>query len=392
MSKIDMNKTVAELTAQEPQLKEYLISLGMIKLADPLMLKTMGAKVSLRHVLQMRNIDEASFLEEFERRSAASEENDHYNKDAIQLDGLLPCPVKAPLEEYIARYAKENNISIQTHFQSANLGVDAVKGRLLTCMKEGDMDRLPDIVSSAGFDFFFSNQWFKEFAETGLYGTEQNEIAEDFIRRGANIKDPKNYFNVVSCVPAVFIVRRRDFPNGDYPRTWEEVLSPDFKGGFSVPKSDLDMFRALTLTIKAKWGYAALQRLALRSAQELHPAQMTRLKWQLEKPSVSIAPYFFATMLQNDELLTIWPEDGAILSPVFTVNRLGKPSIQPMLDAFNTTEIAQIISAGGKFPSTKTGVDNHLSVDKKFIWLGWDFIYGSDIDKEVEDCKRAFDI
>ena len=47
-------------------------------------------------------------------------------------------------------------------------------------------------------------------------------------------------------------------------------------------------------------------------------------------------------------------------------------------------------SANGKFPSTNKLVDNGLSPDQKFKWVGWDFIENTDIGALLRDLEAKF--
>ena len=61
------------------------------------------------------------------------------------------------------------------------------------------------------------------------------------------------------------------------------------------------------------------QALSRNFLDSLHPSQMIKAdKLKVKKPAVTITPYFFTKMLpQNSPMVMNWPEDGAILSPIF---------------------------------------------------------------------------
>ncbi len=87
----------------------------------------------------------------------------------------------------------------------------------------------------------------------------------------------------------------------------------------------------------------------------------------------------------------IWPEDGAIISPIFLLSKKSKKDIlKPFVDFFASKEVGEILSHNGRFPSTNPEVDNSISEDKRFMWLGWDYIKENDIGKLIEECERIF--
>ena len=64
--------------------------------------------------------------------------------------------------------------------------------------------------------------------------------------------------------------------------------------------------------------------------------------------------------------------------------------VEPFLKYFQSKEVGEIFSAGGKFPSTNPNVDNQLSSDQKFVWVGWDFIHQNDIGELITHCEDIF--
>lgn len=400
MSKLDLQQKLAAAVEEHEGLLDYLKDLGVPAATQPAMLATMGSKVSLKMVLKMKGLDEEAFLTEWQRRLDAREAHEsdgglaagsEGDTRTFKLDGVLPCPIKLPLSQALLQHAQDQGLTVQADFVSANLGLDGMLERLNKATESGRSEDLPDVLSSAGFAYFFSHNWLKNYAESGLYGAEKLPLSEEFARRGADLADPKGFFRIVAVVPAVFIVRRSAFPDGNWPKSWADLIHEDCPGSLSIPHGDLDLFNALALTVSAKWGREALGVLARRCSQCLHPSQMVVGRTQQGyKPDVSIAPYFFASMIQDKDLLAIWPEDGAILSPVFLTYRLNAPEIAPLVASWDTPEISAILSHNGRFPATRPGTDNHLSDDMKMLWVGWDYLYSHDVEKELAECEDLF--
>ena len=90
-------------------------------------------------------------------------------------------------------------------------------------------------------------------------------------------------------------------------------------------------------------------------------------------------------------MTAVWPEDGAIISPLFMLakaDRLDK--LQEIIDFFASKETGEILSHQGLFPSTHPEVDNRLSENNTFSWLGWDYIYSIDIAETIQTCENLF--
>ncbi|MDY5964796.1 MAG: ABC transporter substrate-binding protein, partial [Peptostreptococcus porci] len=63
---------------------------------------------------------------------------------------------------------------------------------------------------------------------------------------------------------------------------------------------------------------------------------------------------------------------------------------QPIIDFFNSEEVGRVFSANGKFPSTNKMIDNGLSEEQNFKWVGWDFIRSNDIGALIEEIEKVF--
>jgi len=119
----------------------------------------------------------------------------------------------------------------------------------------------------------------------------------------------------------------------------------------------------------------------------MHPAQMVKGagRVQEQKPLVTILPYFFTRMagaIKSVEI--VWPEDGAIISPIFLLAK--KESIdrtREIAEFLSSQTVGEVLAQKGLFPSLNPDVENVLpdsfqeSVPWK--WLGWDYIYDHNI-------------
>ena len=127
--------------------------------------------------------------------------------------------------------------------------------------------------------------------------------------------------------------------------------------------------------------------------KNLHPAEMvkSRAKNTQDIPAVSIIPYFFTKMIDEDKQIAVWPKDGAIISPIFMIAKKEKrEELKPVVDFFLSREVAEIFSSNGKFPSTNKDIDNNLKEDQKFKWVGWDFIEKEDIASLLKELEEKF--
>jgi ABC-type Fe3+ transport system substrate-binding protein len=82
----------------------------------------------------------------------------------------------------------------------------------------------------------------------------------------------------------------------------------------------------------------------------------------------------------NPNVEIVWPEDGAIISPVFMLEQTDAPEgTKELADFFMSKETGTILAQRGLFPSLNPDVENPLPDNAKWLWLGWDFIKENDL-------------
>lgn len=389
---IDFDKKIYEIVQEQPEVLDFLIKNGFDKLSNKMLLNTMGKQMSLQNALNLRKINVEVFKENLDLflNGGVSEDlslgTGEKKRGDLVLAGVLPCPVKIPLMEAmknkVAELEQSEGFSVSLDLQAANLGIDGLKASFT----DGDYEALPDVVMSAGYEFFFSSFVKEKYMDTGLYKSKPREINDDFLSRGADLQDPKQRYGIIGVVPAVFIVNKDALNGRKAPESWEDLLDESMEGMISIPHGDLDLFNAVVLTIYSKYGMEGVKNLRRAHAKSLHPAEMTRNRSNNPMPAVNVAPLFFSTMIRGEALEMVWPKDGAILSPIFLINKDDKRAFA-VADAINSKDIGKILSFNGNFPSTCVGVDNMIASDNSMMWTGWDFIN----DNDIEDILNQID-
>lgn len=391
---------IYDIVNKNPRALEFLISNGFEQFSDREVFEKMSKNVSLSMALKLKRMNVelfedklVSFLDS-EDSGVDIDLNKHDKVRAdINVEGVLPCPIRIPLLESFELWLRDNKdkfgYTISHELKSANLGLDWVKDQL----KTKDVNQVPDILMSAGFDLFFDRELMGEYMDKGVFEAATDEINSDFCNEDIDLRDPQKKYLITGVVPAVFLVNLDELNGRDIPRTWADLLSEEFEDSVGVPMGDLDLFNALVVNIYKEYGMDGISKLARAYMKNLHPAQMVkaRSKSKSQNPAVSIIPYFFTQMIQGNNQIAVWPEDGAAISPIFMIAKKDKKDkIQPVIDFFMSSEIGKIFSANGKFPSTIKGVDNGLRPDQKFKWVGWDFIHNNDIGALLRDIEAKF--
>ena len=191
----------------------------------------------------------------------------------------------------------------------------------------------------------------------------------------------------------VFLINTKELGNLEMPKSWKDIMKPEFERRVSLPVGDFDLFNAILLNIHKEYGDTGVEKLAKSLLEPMHPSEMVRSDRKSEnRPIVTIMPYFFTRITKlGDVMEAVWPEDGAIISPIFVLAKKEKiDKLQPIIDFFESIEVGQILSHKGLFPSVHPDIDNKIPEENKMMWLDWDYIYSNDINELILHCDKVF--
>lgn len=399
----DIKDKVYDITEKYPETIDVFVANGFKPLANEVMRKTMGKTISLEMALKSKNINVEQFVQrliEVIEQNRVSEDESLVKKEKVEnaeikIGGVLPCPVRIPLLEAFNKWMDEEGsklgISVDYELKAASQGIDWLKEEIENSLNE---ESLLDLFISAGFDLFFDKKLMGKFKEKGTFEdiTGFERLNEDFENEHINLKDPDRQYSVIAVVPAVFLVNTEELKGMDMPRTWEDILKPEFENRVSLPIGDFDLFNAILLNIYKEYGEEGIRRLKKSLFAGMHPSEMVKSHMKQQRPVVTIMPYFFTKMTkQGGPMEAVWPEDGAIISPIFLLTKKSKKDkLKPFVDFFASREVGEILSHNGRFPSTNPEVDNQIPKDRKYMWLGWDYINSNDIGQLIKTCERIF--
>ncbi|MSU01147.1 ABC transporter substrate-binding protein [Tissierella pigra] len=401
----DIKDKVYDITEKYPETIDTFVQSGFEQLANEKMRKLMGKTISLEMACMTKKVNVELFTQKLvdvieQNRvsvdSALSAPKGQNGGD-IKIEGVLPCPVRVPLLEGFNTWMDENkdkfDFKVDYELKSANLGVDWIKERIHSDKEES----LSDLFMSAGFDLFFDKELMGKFKSRGVFEdiTGLEKLNKDFDNEEIDLKDPKKQYSIIAVVPAVFMVNTEELGDRPMPKSWKDLLKEEFEDSVSLPMKDFDLFNAILLNIYKNYGEEGVTKLGKTLLRSMHPAEMVKAhtkKTESKIPTITIMPYFFTKMVRSESpLKPVWPEDGAIISPVFLLaKKETKKQTKPFVDFFFSKEVGEILSTNGKFPSTNPEVDNNLSMEQKFMWLGWDYINNHDIGELIRKCEKIF--
>lgn len=398
MKYIDENMSVLEICKKYPESIDFFELKGFKNLKDENILKIMG-DLTLKSVLLTKKIDIKIFVEFLNEYIDNSRKNvditmieKEITSQEISVMGLLPCPIRIPLLEGFNKFLEENSeLKVKYELKAASAGLDWLKEDVI---RANHPEKLADIFISAGFDLFFEDKLMGKFKKEHIFKdiTGIERYNRDFQNDEISLKDPDGDYSMLGVVPAIFLVNRDMLGDREVPRAWKDILKPEFKKSVSLPISDFDLFNSILVNINKNYGEDGVEKLGKALSQNLHPAQMVKSdKLKENTPTVTIMPYFFTKMIKEDgPMIPIWPEDGAIISPIFMLTKKEKEEkIKKIVNYLAGEEVGKIFSHQGLFPTVNPNIDNRLE-NKKFMWCGWDYIHNNNIGEILEKCKSIF--
>lgn len=401
-----LEDTLFDITERYPETTVIFVENGFPQMAEESRRVDFGRKINLQLALSFQNRDADSFskllisaIENSRESNDITLDRDTGGRDSakkhLTIAGLLPCPVRIPLLESFNTFAKQyeskHDILLNYQLKAASMGVEWIDDNLKDVTEPSD---IPDLFISAGFDLFFDEKKIGKFKKEGVFkdllpGRTVNPSFKNY-----DLTDPRGHYSMIGVVPAVFLVNLKDIGSRKVPRTWEDILEPEFENSVSLPVGDFDLFNGMLLNIHKRFGDEGVRKLGRSLLESLHPSQMVKSeKKAVNRPVITILPYFFTkTVREGSTMTAVWPQDGAIISPLFMLAKADRrEALQDVVNFFASEKVGEILAHQGLFPSTHPDVDNRLDSDKLFSWLGWDYIYSIDIAETIHKCEKLFD-
>lgn len=312
----------------------------------------------------------------------------------IDLLGLMPCPLKIPVEQklhMLLEELKEKNSDSADCFivSNANQQLNFFdKVRTYT-----EIQQLPEIVIAPGFNGFFHRSFQERFKEKG-YFTAVGEEGENLEFTGLKLQDPQRHYSMLCFNPTVLVVDKSVYKELPKPRRWSDLLKEEYEGKLAIRgHSDTDFCEGVLLNIFKENGADGVRRLGRSLKAGLHPSQMVKFAGsrKSDAPAVSAMPYSFARLVKSSQHVeVIWPEDGAIVNPVVMLVKSGcSKAMMKIAECLAGEEMGKLF-ADAYFPSVHPAVQNHLPEGAGLKWIGWDFIQQHDLGALLKELNEQF--
>lgn len=391
--KIDLDTKVSEIICRYPETRGVFMTSGLGVLAGEEGMRVLSPFLTLGTALRSRFINADQFMGMIEAavEKAPALEAPGLESLASQGDltllGLMPCGLKMPFSRaftsFIAgmeqgggpsiQYAVEGNLNQELSYYSY---VDTIE----------KAEELPDIIVSADFNTFYSHRFYNRFVASGkMTGYWEGEVSKNYAASG--ISDPRGEYTILCINPLVIVVNLDQLKGRVLPQTWEDVLDPVWEDSLVIRGGENFFCHAVLLPIFQQFGASGLERLARSLSMGLHPSQMVNRIDKNMDGALYVMPEFFARRVRHqDRIQVVWPEDGALASPVtLQVKPERRDALKPVLDYLTGKELAAVLAQAG-FPVPRADVMAEVQT-RPLRWLGWEYLR----QKDLIDLNREID-
>lgn len=311
------------------------------------------------------------------------------DKSEYDVLGLLPCPIKVPIEigfdeiindlgsECDFKYLVEGNANYEVMWMDESSHIPA-------------KEELPKIIISSGVNSFYRRD-FRTKAIEDKYFKEVQGIHEEVIESG--LSDLKGNYYIMALNYLVMVVDLTKLEGRDIPKSWGELLNSSFEKEVAIRGKKRKYCETTLFGIYKDYGIEGINKLSKLVGYGGHPAEMIKNigKGVEDSPTISVVPYFYAKLLKNNKAAKIvWPEEGAIVSPVTLLVQKDSPkNLDNVINYFTSDEVRKICK-NAFLPHPKDYFEFLKEHDYKLNWIGWDFIENNDTNKLLIDLNSHF--
>jgi ABC-type Fe3+ transport system substrate-binding protein len=400
---MDVEESLLDYTIQDI-FRQYPETLGLFA-ANNLRLQTteevsqdFGAILRLKTVLMAKGID----IKEFSRllRDTIKEAN-RYQRTVItekkeeaslsfvaQLPSLLKDNLESELQAFFEKMRQEKKRVPNFYTElCCNAAFDFNE-----CVPYiSDIDEMPDLVLSKGYEFFNSS-FVEQFIRTGYFasiaGRQVDSKMEDF-----GIIETGGVLNSIAVEPIVMVVDHKHLNGLPLPRRWSDLLKTEYERKVEINSNDNSFSETVLLNIYKEYGntgIAALGR-SVRHSFLSGANSSLRQKAVQDSPPIYVMSLFFANkLIASENFEIVWPEDGAIAMPLYFLVKTEKANeLKDFIGFLSGPAIGKMLS-NAQFPSVHPDVDNRLPEGAAFCWHGWDILMKNDVGKLFNRVKRQF--
>jgi ABC-type Fe3+ transport system substrate-binding protein len=365
---------------------------GLGNYFKPETLNKIGKYTRLNSLLKSKKIEPEHFIALLNELSGNLQKGPEilFQQEQLHFSAMLPCGLRNPFKEYFEAVINGNNeqFSDLNFLIEGNVNHELSYYPLLDSIT--DINELPDIIIASDVNNFFHRPFINRFIDKGIFVAYTPYKFNNYLEK-AGSSDPNNNFTMFTTNLLVMVIDTERLGNRPIPKTWNDILDSSFRNEIVMRGEDDFFCNAVMLPFYKDGGNTAIETLAMNIKSGLHPAEMVKLAGtqKAEAATIYIMPYFFAKRIQNKQVEIVWPEDGAIVSPVFMLVKKDKVEKHKFLLNFLFGKETGEMLTGRFFPAINPNVKND-NFPEPVKWLGWDFLNSQDIGALKNDIRETF--
>jgi ABC-type Fe3+ transport system substrate-binding protein len=292
--------------------------------------------------------------------------------------GIFKRTFKEGLDDVARAYRNETGNDLTTYgpMEWPNHGCDEYED----IWKTGAIDCFPDVVAAMGFGDLFRKEFVEKFVRKGCFKSVR-DMPMGSVFEEAGFRDPYGWYTPYAVVPFVLLVDKTRLGGLRAPKRWKDLLEPRFHNNIIISSTGDGAANVPLLYLYKEFGEEGIARLAANIKAIWPAAGIAREAGSINTAgaAVYILSWFFAQSCPRTETVSVvWPEDGAVTSPLYLLVKESK--VREMRAIIRYVTGAELGEKSARFclPVVHPDVDNALPEDASFKWLGWDYIQAND--------------
>ena len=311
------------------------------------------------------------------------------DKSEYDVLGLLPSPIKVPIEMGFNEMINDLGNGCDFKYlveDNANYDVMWMDESSHIPLKE----ELPKIIVSSGINSFYRKD-FRDKAIDEKYFKKVQDIEEEIIN--SDLSDFEGNYYIIALNYLVMVVDLTKLEGRAIPKSWNELLNGEFEKEVAIRGEKRKYCETTLFGIYNDYGKIGINKLSKLVGYGGHPAEMIKNigKGIKDSPTISVVPYFYSKLLKNNKNVKIvWPEEGAIVSPVtLLVQREASKSLEKVVNFFTSDEVRKTCK-NAFLPHPKDYLEFLRENNYKLNWIGWYFIKYNDTNKLLLELNGYF--
>ncbi|KNF08680.1 putative Fe3+ ABC transporter periplasmic binding-like protein [Gottschalkia purinilytica] len=397
MEKINPVMTIEEILKNYPQTFDVFVANGFNVASREELLELAGNDTMIQSILKVRGINVDIFINALREKVFTKGLDEdlvdkfHDENSTLNLLGKIPCPLrilfKDMLGEAIKDYKEKTGITLNCYIPS---GCGDKYEYEDICSLE-NIDELPDIILTKGFDDFHRKNFIDKFVKKGYFKSVFTDNLDDrFLEAGCLDNDYTMYASFLD----VMLIDEKNLGDLPKPKTWSDLLNPIYKDKiitFGMPEG---ISTVTPIYLYKEHGVESIAKFAHNVKGAYHGAKMAKVAGTNSKEAgaIYILPLFFAKTCIREGLSILWPEDGAILYPFCMLVKESKMEEMKYLIDFITKDFGQVCAKSHGIALNPDIKNTNIPKDGKLKWIGWNYIKSKDVIELGDYIRKEFEI